>query len=350
MKATGEPLVLLSERLAPITDDERRVELAGARLTLAPLWNLDQIVENAANADVVILGAVEPFDAAALDALPNLKAVVRRGVGTDNVDVTEATRLGFLVANVPDATVEEVSDQAFALLLALERRIVPVDRAVHDGVWQHDPRGIQQVRADARRLSELTLGVVGFGRIGQAVARKGRPIYARILAADPYISAEVAAANGAELVSIPELLASADHVSLNAPATPETRHLINATSIATMKPGAMLVNTARGALVDEQAVIDAVASGHLGGAGLDATEHEPLPEGDPLLTAPGILLTAHSAAWSKTATVDLARRSVDAALDLIAQRRPASIVNSEVLSSPNLRLSALGNRTVQTLR
>jgi D-3-phosphoglycerate dehydrogenase len=338
------PVVVVSQRLGALKEEHRRLEAAGADLRSLPLWTPDEIRANGADADVIILGAVEPFDAEALAALPATIAVVRHGVGVDNVDVEAATRLGILVANVPDASVEEVSDHAFALLLALERRIVPVDAAVHAGVWQKDPSGIAAVRAGIRRLDELTLGIVGFGRIGQALARKARPVYRRLLTADPVTPVDVAAQHGAELVPLEELLREADHISLHAPLLPSTRHLIDDAALASLRPGAVLVNTSRGGLVDQDAVVRALsgdAAGRIGGIALDVTDPEPLSEGHPLLGAPGLVLTAHSAATSTTAGQELARRSVDAALAVIEGRRPDSLVNPPVLEAPNLRATEL---------
>jgi D-3-phosphoglycerate dehydrogenase len=339
--AADRPLVILSERLGAIGPEERRIEVAGGILRSAPLWSLDEIRDRAAGAAIIILGAVEPFDAAALEALPDLQVIVRRGVGYDNVDVAAASRLGIVVAFVPDASVEDVSDHALALLLAIERRIVALDRAVHGGVWQKDVTGIAAVRTGIRRLSELTLGIVGFGRIGQALARKARPIYGALIVADPLTSAAAAATAGATLVGVDELLASADHVSLHAPLVAGTRHLIDDAAIARLRPGAIIVNTARGGLVDEAAIVRAVAAGRLAAAGLDVTEHEPLAADDPLLGVAGIVLTAHSAATSQTAGAELARRSVDAAVAVLTGRRPSAVVDPAVFASPDLRATGL---------
>lgn len=337
------PVVILSERLGGIGPDEQRIEAAGGELRAAPLWSHAEIYANAADAQIVLLGAVEPFDADALASLPELKVVVRRGVGHDNVDVEAATRLGILVANVPDASVEEVSDHALALLLAVERRIVPLDRAVHDGIWQRDPAGIASVRAGSRRLSELTLGVVGFGRIGRALAAKAAAIYRRTIVADPVLEAAGAEAARVTLVPLSELLVEADHISLHAPLLLGTRHLINAESLANIREGAILINTSRGGLVDEAALIAAVEDGRIRAA-LDVTDKEPIPSDDPLLAAKGILLTAHSAASSETAGRELGRRSVDAVVDILEGRMPASVVNPGVLTADGRRVRSLRGR------
>lgn len=341
----AQPIVIVSQRLGALGEEEQRIAQAGADLRSAPLWSADEARANAEDASIIVLGAVEPFDAELLGSLPNLQAVVRRGVGLDNVDVAAATRLGIVVANVPDASVEEVSDHALSLLLAIERAVPWLDRAVRDGLWAKDPSQIQAVRGRARRLAHLTAGVVGLGRIGLAFARKARPIYGELIGSDPLIAPEVAVQHGIRLVQVDELLRHADHVTLHAPLLPSTQHLINRESIATMREGAIVVNTSRGGLVDAEALVEAVTAGMLGGAGLDVTDPEPLPSTSPLLTADRILITAHSAASSTVAAAELARRSVDAAIALALGQRPDSVVNSDVLESPVLRMSALRQGT-----
>ncbi len=331
--------MILSERLGPVTDIERELESLGAVLRGVPVWTLDDVTANAADAQFVILGAVEPFGADAFDVMPSLLAVVRRGVGVDNVDVAAATERGVIVANVPDASVEEVSDHALAMLLALERNVTELDRTVRDGRWKHDPSEVEPVRAPIRRLNTLTLGIVGLGRIGQALARKAGSLYGAILAADPLIDETTAARCGAVLVPLDQLLATVDHVSLHAPLTVGTRRLISASTLRLMRSDAILVNTSRGGLVDEGALAQALADGRIGAAGLDVTEDEPMIADHPLLASGRVLVTAHSAASSRTTKVELARRSVDAVRDLLTGSLPASIVNPEVLESPHLRLS-----------
>lgn len=345
METTTEPeappLVLLSERLGAVTDAERELEAHGAVVKGAPLWTHDDIAAHAADARFVILGAVETVDAAAFDLMPRLLAIVRRGIGTDNVDVSAATARGILVANVPDASVEEVSDHALALLLALERNLVELDDAVRSGKWQRDPSEVERVRAPIRRMSTLTLGIVGLGRIGQALLRKGRGLYARVLAVDPVMTEPTARDLGAELVGLDELFADADHISLHAPLTPDTRQLVSATTLRLVRPGAIIVNTSRGGLIDEVALAEAVAEGRLRAAGLDVTDREPIAAGHPLLALPRLLVTAHSAASSQTTKVELVGRSVEAVRALLSGALPASVVNPEVLRTSNLRLAHL---------
>lgn len=338
----SESLVILSARLGAPTAEDRRLEEYGARLRGAPLFTRDEILQNGADAAFIILGAVEPFDRSTLEALPRLAAIIRRGVGYDNVDIDAATNLGIVVANVPDASTDEVADHALALLLNLERQVADLDRAVRGDTWRAAPASLQARRIKSRRLNELTLGVVGLGRIGQGLVRRAAPLYRQILASDPFVTQAPADLGTIELVSLPDLLQRSDHVSLHVPMSPSSRRLLGAEQLAQMPDGAILVNTARPGLVDESAVRAALMAGRLAGAGLDVTEREPLPAEDELLRiTERLLLTGHSAAWSSTANAALATASVDATVDLLADRRPTSLVNPEVLSSRELRLHAL---------
>jgi phosphoglycerate dehydrogenase-like enzyme len=334
-----EDVVVISERLGVITDEEQRIESHGAQVRMAPLWTLGEIQAYAANASIVMLGSVEPFDAAALQALDGCRGIVRRGIGVDNVDIDAATRLGIPVANVPDASVEEVSDHALALLIGLERRLGLLDRAVRSGRWRHNPAEIQAVSSGIRRMSELTLGIIGFGRIGRALARKSVALYRAVLVADPYADQESVAAMGAVLTTVDDVLARSDHLSLHAPLNASTFHLIDAAALRRIPPGAILVNTARGGLVDEEALIAALHADRLAAAGLDVTQHEPLSPDDPLLSESRILFTGHSAHEGKTSRNDLRRGSVEAVIALLRGEMPASLVNPEVLQMSGSRLA-----------
>lgn len=333
------PIVAYSERLGQVTDiEEALVTEFGATIRRVPLWSPDEVREHAADARIVLVGAVEPMDAAALAELRACELLVRRGVGIDNVDVPAATALGLPVAFVPDATVEEVSDHALALLLALERRIVALDRAVSRGDWSRDATVIAASRRGMRRLEELTLGIVGFGRIGQALARKAGSIFGTVVAFDPYATISAEAWPGVDQVDFEGLLERADLISLHAPRTPDNDHLFSSEAFARMRPGAYIVNTSRGGLIDEAALLEAVAAGRLAGAGLDVTEREPLPPDSPLLGEERILVTGHSAASSTSADRELRARAVDAARRALRGERPAAIADLSVFERPDCRL------------
>lgn len=336
-------MVAVSQRLGELTSAELSLSDIGAQVVSRTLWSEGDIRANARDAAIVILGAVEPFTASIFDALPALEAVVRRGVGYDNVEVEAATRLGVVVANVPDASVEEVSDHALALCLALERRIPQLDDAVRTGRWATTPSVIQQIAGSSRRCGDLCLGIIGLGRIGRALARKAQSVYGRVICFDPYLPSASARSTGVEFVTLDQLIASADHVSLHAPMTADSKGLFGAAEINALKPGGVLVNTARAGLVDEAAVMEALTSGQLAGAALDVTESEPIPAGAALQSIRGsLLLTGHGAAWGVRSTADLRTASVAAAAAVLRGVRPASVVNPEVFDSPNCRLRLSG--------
>ncbi|MPZ62776.1 MAG: hypothetical protein GEU93_16070 [Propionibacteriales bacterium] len=192
--ASEDQIVIVSERVGPVTAAERAIETTGARVRGAPVWSLDDIRRHADDATVLLLGAVEPMGERELAAMPRCHSVVRRGVGYDNVDMEAASRLGVVVANIPDASVEEVSDHVLTLLLAVERRVSDFDQAVRMGGWERDPQVVESLRRGVRRFSELILGVVGLGRIGGALARKARGVCGRVLATDPVVTPAAAAA------------------------------------------------------------------------------------------------------------------------------------------------------------
>lgn len=334
-------VVGFSQRLLPITDEERRIEAEpGVELRVMELWSADEIVRNASDAEILIVGAAEPLDRSVLARLPACRLIVRRGVGVDNVDVAAATELGIPVAFTPDASVEEVSDHALSLLLAIERRIGPLDRAIRAGDWRRDSTAIVDIRTPVRRLRNLTLGIVGLGRIGAALARKAEPLFARIIGSDPFVSAEDAAKAGIALLTFEEVLAKADLISIHAPGTPQTERMFNAAAFARMRPTTSIVNTSRGSLIDEAALVDALVSGRVAGAALDVTAAEPLPADDALLELPNVILTGHSAASSTSANVELRRRTVDAVVAGLHRELPASVVDRSVADRPTFRLSS----------
>jgi D-3-phosphoglycerate dehydrogenase len=262
------------------------------------------------DAAAILAGPIIPLDRDHLERLDGCRAVVRYGVGLDNVDVDAAQELGIAVGNVPEYGHEEISNHAIALLLALSRKLPAFDAAVRRG-----GTGIPAPQS-IRRLSHGTLGLVGLGRIGRRVAEKARAFGMSVVAYDPYATA----ASGVELVELDELLARADILSLHVPLTPETRHMIAARELALLRPGALVINIGRGGLVDEDALVGALRSGHVAGAALDVTEIEPLPLDSPLLEAPNVILTPHVAWVSDVALEDLKRLTAEAALRLLATR------------------------------
>ena len=263
----------------------------------------DALRERVAAADGLLSLVTDPVDAELLAACPDLKAIANMAVGTDNVDVEAAAARGIPVGNTPDVLTDATADLAFALLLALARKIVPGAEKVRAGAWETwEPAG--DLGAD---LSGAVLGIVGWGRIGQATARR----------ADGF-GMEVVHSSRSSGVPLEELLGRSDFVSLHTPLTPETRHLIDAEALARMKPSALLVNTARGGVVDQDALREALHAGRIGGAALDVTDPEPLPADHPLLDAPNLLVVPHVGSATVRTRAKMAEMAVEnllAALD-----------------------------------
>jgi D-3-phosphoglycerate dehydrogenase len=268
-----------------------------------------------------VIAGSEPYSEAAFAACPGLKVLARWGVGYDAVDVAAATRHGVVVTTVPGTLEEAVADFTFGLMLALARRIPEADALMRRGGWS---------RLMGWDVHGRTLGIVGIGRIGAAVARRAHAFGMQVLAYDPMLDAGTVAARGAQACDLPRLLRDSDFVTLHANLTAGNRHLIGPAELARMKPGACLINAARGGLVDTLALVDALETGHLGGAAIDVYESEPLPAEHPLRQAPRCVLTPHMASASREAAQAMSLAAARCVADVLAGRRPASVVNPEV--------------------
>jgi D-3-phosphoglycerate dehydrogenase / 2-oxoglutarate reductase len=320
--------VVILDTNFPHNDAERRLcGEAGVELAIAQCRTEDEVVAAARDADGVI-AQYAPLTRRSIAGLPRCRIISRYGIGVDNVDVAAATELGVWVANVPGFCAPEVSDHALALVLAFGRRLFSLDRSVRDGRWD-----VIGVAGQTQRLAESTLGVVGFGQIGRLLAEKAGRLGLRVLATSPRSAAAHAATHGAEAVDLERLLRESDYVVLLCPLTPQTRHLINRESLALMRPGAHLINVSRGALVDEAALIEALADGRLGGAGLDVFEREPPPDDSPLRRLPNVVMTPHAAYYSSRALAELQERVTLNVLEALAGRMPASTLNPHARSA-----------------
>lgn len=281
-----------------------------------------------ADADAAILRSATAIDAELIAAAPRLKVIARAGVGVDNIDLDAATRHGIAVVNTPTGNTIAAAEHALAMLLALARRIPLADAALKSGRWV-------KREATGRQLYRKTLGLVGLGKIGREVAQRARAFEMTVIAHDPFVPDERIAELGVEPVALDELLARADVVSLHATLTDESRHMIGAAQLAAMKPGALLVNCARGGLVDEAALIAALRSGHLGGAALDVFEDEPQPNAE-LVGLPNVVATPHVAASTEEAQVHVAVEAAEQVLEVLAGGRPRWPVNVPPLSPEEL--------------
>jgi phosphoglycerate dehydrogenase-like enzyme len=271
------------------------------------------------------LAGSEPYTDRVFRAAPDLRVIARWGVGFDAIDVAAATRHGVAVCTAVGANHENVADYAVALMCALQRGLLPNHRLLTGGTWKTEFRPA---------IWRATVGIVGLGRIGQAVARRCRGFEMTILAYEPKPDHAFVRAHGVELTSLDDLLRRADLVTLHCPATPENHHLIDRERLALMKPTAHIVNTARGALVDETALHEALASRRIAGAGLDVFENEPVTS-SPLFALDNVILSPHLAGVDETSEVAMADRAIDAILAIARGERPppGCLVNPEALSS-----------------
>jgi D-3-phosphoglycerate dehydrogenase len=282
---------------------------SGVHLVEGPLRNGAEVTSQVAEADILITGMATVDDAVA-SQLRNVRFVLRPYVGYDDIDVDALTDHGILFANVPDAFIEEVANQTLALILACNRKIVPTDAFVKRGDWSRGAPG-RTASVPIRRLSSLTLGLVGFGNIGRLVMERARAFGFRVMAADPYIAPEIFGEYGVEPAPLEQVLADSDIVSVHVLLNRETRHLIGAAQLALMKPDAVLINTSRGPVVDEAALVAALTAGRLAGAGLDVFEVEPIPGDSPLLGMPNVVLSSHIASYSEEGDVAHNLRTLD---------------------------------------
>jgi D-3-phosphoglycerate dehydrogenase len=296
--------------------------LEGMGYQVRHLDNLSDL-SGLADADALMV-TVQEVTEAVLAAMPACQVVGRVGTGLDSIDLDEAARRGVHVTYVPDYSVDEVSTHAVALLLAYARRIPQYLDLVRAGQWNSVGAGT------IRRLSEQTLGVAGFGRIGQAVAGKGRGLGLRVLVCDPYRSGEDIRAAGCEPASWDTLLAESDFISLHVPLTPDSERLINVAALRAMKPTAVLINTARGGLVDEAALADAIQAGEIAGAALDVLATEPPAADSPLLGDPRVLITPHGAWYSVEAQRDVVVRACEDVQRVLSGQPPRSPANKPV--------------------
>jgi D-3-phosphoglycerate dehydrogenase len=251
----------------------------------------EQLATDVADAEAIVVRSATKVTAPLIQAAPKLRAVARAGTGVDNVDVPAASARGIVVMNAPGANSISVAELAVALMLALARHVSAADAAMKQGKWEKKKFLGEEVR-------EKTLGLAGLGRIGQEVARRAASFDMRIIAHDPFISEDVAADLGVELVSLDDLFARSDFLSLHMPSTPTTKNIVNAERLAKAKQGLRIINTARGDLIDETALADAIESGHIGGAALDVFQKEPTVE-HRLQMLPQVVATPHIAASTR---------------------------------------------------
>jgi phosphoglycerate dehydrogenase-like enzyme len=315
---------MLKDQGGPYRDilESAGLEVVYPRDGAAALASAAALARELVDVDAALAG-MEPFTGDVLSD-SRLRVIARMGVGYDAIDIATATRRGIVVAIAPGTNQDSVAEHTVALMLGVMRGFPQRDLEVRSGVWE---------RKSLPRLAGKTLGLVGLGRIGKAVVPRAKGLGLHVIACDPLADLEFARQHAVRLCSLDELLAESDIVSLHAPATAETNHLINANTIKRMKRGSVLINTARGNLVDERALAEAIASGHLFGAGLDAFQVEPLPLDSPLLNLPHVLLSPHMGGLDLESEVAMSSLAARCIADLYQGRWPdGCVVNAELRS------------------
>jgi D-3-phosphoglycerate dehydrogenase / 2-oxoglutarate reductase len=284
-------------------------------------------LSNAGPAQAILASSGIQYNSAVFAQLPNLRILTRTGIGIDNVVLEDATAHGVVVCNTPDGPTESTAEHAVALLLTMAKRIKQGDANMAAGKF--GPRSLLV----GTEVQGKTLGLVGLGRIGRRVAHIcGQGLGMKVIGSDPFVSAEDAAAMGVTLRTQEQVLTEADFLSLHAPAIPATYQMINRQSIATMKDGAYLINVARGPLVDEAALLEAVDQGKLAGAGIDVYDPEPPAVDSPLRNHPNIVATPHSASLTDDGRARIEQMAVDRLIEFFSGQRPKDVCNPEVFA------------------
>lgn len=285
------------------------------------------IEEVVADADAVITSH-QLVDGDFLDRMPNCRVVSRTGIGVDYVDLDAATERGVVVTNVPDYCIPEVTDHALALMLAVQRRIVAYDAEVRRGIWERASKPIT-------RIDGQVLGLVAFGNTAREFGRKAQALGMEVLTYAPSMDPAVVSGYGATRVGLDELLERSDVVSIHTPLTTETAGMLGRAELSAMKESAVLINTARGGVVDQAALVEALAAGEIAGAGLDVLEEEPPASDDPILAHPSVVLTPHVGYFSEESRRELRRRAVENVRTVLEGGVVETVVNEAVLRTEN---------------
>jgi D-3-phosphoglycerate dehydrogenase len=292
--------VVTDHGFADIEQERRILEEAGCDFSVAQCKTAEEVVEAARGAHALLVQWA-PITPEVIETLNECKIIVRYGIGVDNVDLEAAKAKGITVCNVPDYCIDEVADHSVALALSLGRQLPQIDRRLRDGVWKIVPDSPMPA------FREMTFATAGFGRIARAVLERARPFGFRLAAYDPFVAASEFDKLGVQQLNLDDLFAQADILSLHLPLTPETQHLVNAARLEAMKSHAIVVNTARGPLIDTVALAHALREKQIAFAGLDVFDPEPLPNDHPLRGCDNALLTSHVAWYSESSVPKLQR-------------------------------------------
>jgi len=302
---TSKPRIVITDYTFADLERERQViEGAGGQLTVLQCRTEEDVIRQASDADGLLVQWA-PITRSVIDRLRNCKVIVRYGIGIDNVDLAAARDRGITVCNVPDYCINEVADHTMALTLALVRQVTATDRTLRTGQWN------SQLDRPILAPDQMTFAAVGFGRTAQAVLNRARAFRFKLATFDPYLPPSVQVAEDIAVLTWDELLSQADVISLHVPLSGKTHHLIDGAVLARMKPQALLINTARGGLVDTVALVDALDKGVIAGAGLDVFEMEPIGADHPLLSCQKVIITPHVAWYSEQSMMMLQRMAAE---------------------------------------
>jgi len=313
-----------------IEEEKEVLGRVGAELTFVNIKDEAVLTPICKEADG-ILNQYARMDRRMIEQLSRCKVITRYGIGVDTIDLTAATESGIIVANVPDYCLNEVADHTLAMLLACARKTLVFDRIVRRGSWDFRKGGA------IHRLQGKVLGLVGCGKIGLAVARRMTAFGVRVIAFDPYLKR---AGEGVELTDLSTVLGTSDFISIHCPLTESTRHLIGEMEFKKMAKRPVIVNTSRGPVVDERALLKALETGQVSGAGLDVVETEPPDPGNPLLKMENVVLSPHTAFYSEESVSQLKRDAAESVAAVLQRRWPKSVVNRDVVGKTRASIGA----------
>lgn len=289
----------------------------------------EELLKFTGDCHALMLSVTEPVTRRVIDSMPNLMIASRYGIGVDNIDLKAATERGVMVTNVPDYGVEEVADHAFTLMLAITRKLIPIDKAVKQGEWLDE---VQKIMKPLNSPSSQVLGLLGFGNIARRFVLRAKPFGYKVIAYDPWVKRWDFALLGVERVaSLEQLLRRSDAISVHVSLSTETKHMIGEKEFALMKHTACIINTSRGPVIDQQALTRALQDEIITGAALDVYETEPLARDDPLRKLENVILTPHISWYTEQSQARLKREAARAVADALVGRRPDFLVNAEVL-------------------
>ena len=323
-------VVVTDYEYSSFVPEEEVLNKLGIELTFAQCKTEEDVIEACKDADALI-NQYAPISRKVIEKLEKCKVISRYGVGFNTIDVEAATEKGIIVGNVTDYCLDEVSNHAMALILSNARKVTLLNNAVKNGNWDF------KVAVPIFRLKGRTLGLVGFGNIPQTVAKKAQAFDLKVIAYDPFVSEEVAASKNVELVTLDELCERSDFISVHVPLNQHTEKMISHEQFDKMRKEAFIINTARGPIIDEQALIEALQEGKIAGAGLDVLETEPINPDNPLLKMDNVIINPHSAFYSVEAELELKRKTAENVADVLSGYYPTYLVNRAVKEKVSLK-------------